>query len=149
MSVKWLKILKLVCMEAQAMWVILRRDSVAAGDDADAPHEKTITVPDGSGIEAIIITVAKSGYLASISGGKATWSATSNIPLAVVAQEWEQPRMVSAFPVDWKQLNWERDVLRLYFTYYAQLDPQLVYETLRRWVQSAGNGKGASVRAPY
>jgi hypothetical protein len=120
------------------MQVFLRRDSVAAGDDADAPHEKIITVPDGSSIEAIITRVAKSGYLASIQGGKATWSATSNIPLAVVAQEWEKPRMQSSFPVDLKKLNWGGGGLRLYFTYYAQLDPQLVFETLRRWAQSAG-----------
>jgi len=68
------------------MQVFLTRDSVAAGDDVDAPHDMTITVPDGSSIEAIVATVAKSGYLASIRGGKATWVATSKIPLAVVAQ---------------------------------------------------------------
>jgi hypothetical protein len=119
------------------MQVILRRDSVAAGDDADAPHEQTITVPDTASVEEIITLVAQSGYLASISGGKATWSATSNIPLAVVAQEWEKPHMLSSFPVDWKRLNRGDGGLLLYFTYYAQLDPQLVYETLRRWVGSA------------
>lgn len=120
------------------MQVFLRRDSVAAGDDADAPHDKTITVPDGAAIEAIIATVAQSGYLASISGGKATWSATSKIPLAVVAQEWDKPRMLSSFPIKRDQLDRADGRLRLYFTYYAQLDPQLVYETLRRWLQSVG-----------
>ena len=120
------------------MQVILRRDSVAAGDDADAPHEQTISVPDGLDIEAIIARAAQSGYLASISGGKATWSATSKIPLAVVAQEWDyQPKLLSFFPVEPHQLDRVDGRLRLYFTYYAQLDPQIVYETLRRWQGSA------------
>ncbi len=118
------------------MRIFLRRDSVAAGDDVDGPHDKTITVPDNSNIEEIVTIVARSGYLASISGGRATWSATSKIPLAVVAQEWDKPRMLPSFPVDLKRLNWRGGGLRLYFTYYAQLDPNLVYETLRRWVES-------------
>jgi hypothetical protein len=118
------------------MQVFLRRDSVAAGDDANAPHDKTITVPDGSNIETIINIVVKSGYLPSIQGGKATWSATSKIPLAVIAQEWESPRRLLYYSIELNKLDMVNKSLRLHLTYYAQLDPQIVFETLQRWLLS-------------
>jgi hypothetical protein len=119
------------------MQVLLRRDSVAAGDDVDAPHDKTITVADDASIEAIITTVAQSHYLASIGGGKATWSANSKFPLAIIAQEWDyQPKMLSRSVIPVNKLDMVDGRLRLYFTYYTQLDPQVVFETLKRWTYS-------------
>ncbi|MEO8606386.1 MAG: hypothetical protein ABI690_00770 [Chloroflexota bacterium] len=119
------------------MQIFLTRDSVAAGDDADAPHQKTITVPDDASVEEIITIVAKSNYLASIFGGKATWSANSKLPLAVVAQEWDKPKMLSYTPVTVKRLVVADGSLHLHFTYYTQLDPNIVFETLKRWGQWA------------
>jgi hypothetical protein len=119
------------------MQVFLMRDSVAAGDDADAPHAKTITVPDGSSLEAIITMVAQSGYLAYIGGGKATWSANSKIPLAIVAQEWDKPKMLSYYTVPFSKVKMVDGNLHLYFTYYMQLDPNVVFEVLKRWGQTA------------
>lgn len=123
------------------MQVFLRRDSVAAGDDADAPHDKTISVPNSSSLEEIITIILHSGYLASIQGGKATWSATSNIPLGVIAQEWAKPKMLTPYPIDFKKLDRVGHDLRIHFTYYAQLDPQTVFQTLQRWVQSELNAR--------
>jgi len=119
------------------MQVFLTRDSVAAGDDADAPHARTTTVPDGTSIEAIVAIIAKSGYLASIRGGKATWVVTSKIPLAVVAQEWEKPKMLLDKPrlddvVRFNKLDTVDNGLRLHFRYFVQRDPQIVYEELQR-----------------
>ncbi len=116
------------------MQVLLVRDSVAAGDDVDAPHEMTMIIPDGLSIEDIIRVVAKSGYLASIEGGKATWSVGSKMPLAVVAQEWDEPKMLLRASIGMPQLDLVNDRLRLHFTYYAQHDPDTVYDVLRRWV---------------
>jgi hypothetical protein len=119
------------------MQVLLRRDSVAAGDDAEAPHDRTITVPNDATIETIITIIGQLRYLASISGGKATWSVTSRFPLAVVAQEWDyKPQMLVHTEIAMNRLDVVDGNLRLYFTYYAQLDPQLVFETLRRWTAS-------------
>ena len=116
------------------MQVLLVRDSVAAGDDVDAPHEQTMIIPDGLSIENIIRVVAKSGYLASIAGGKATWSVGSKMPLAVVAQEWDEPKMLLQTSIGTAQLDLVDNRLRLHFTYYGQHDPDVVYDVLRRWV---------------
>lgn len=124
------------------MQVFLTRDSVAAGDDADAPHNQTITVADYMSVEDIVAQVARSGYLASIGGGKATWSASSRYPLAVVAQEWDKPKLLYAFKLNKLDYVENENALYMHFTYYAQLDPQIVYETLRRLVGTGLNLRG-------
>lgn len=116
------------------MLVFLVRDSVAAGDDVDAPHEQTMTIPDGLSIEDIITLIAKSGYLASIQGGKATWSVGSKGPLAAVAQQWDAPKMLLQTSFGTNHLDLVDDRLRLHFTYYAQHDPDVVYDILHRWL---------------
>jgi hypothetical protein len=39
--------------------------------------------------------IVGSGYLASIAGGYASWVVMSNIPIAVVAQQWPAARMLT------------------------------------------------------
>jgi hypothetical protein len=111
--------------------VFLTRDSVAAGDDIDAPHKKTMVISNTSNVEEIIIAVVNSHYLASISGGYATWSAISNIPVAVVAQEWDKPKMLSAIPVKLSSLDVVDNAIRLHFCYHAQKNPDDVFEVLK------------------
>jgi hypothetical protein len=113
------------------MNVHLTRDSVAAGDDADAPHQKTLMISNTSNVEEIIMAVVNARYLASISGGHATWSAISNIPVAVVAQEWDKPKMLSAIPIPLKSLDVIDNAIRLHFCYHAQRNPDDVFEVLR------------------
>jgi hypothetical protein len=76
--------------------------------------------------------VARSGYLASIEGGKATWSAASNIPLAVIAQQWSDPKPLPGLPFAARRLDVRGDTLRIHFSYHAQQDPDVVYEVLSR-----------------
>ena len=114
------------------MNVYLSRDSVCAGDDVDAPHSKTISFPDGTAILDVLTQVAHSGYLASIAGGEATWSATSNIPLAVVAQQWSKPKPLPALLYSSPALDVKDNALRIHFNYHAQQNPDKVYETLSR-----------------
>ncbi len=111
------------------MNVYLSRDSVCAGDDVDAPHAKQIVVADGTSIEDILSNVSHSGYLPSIAGGKATWSASSNVPLGVVAQEWAKPKLF--FRIFEDLLDIEDKTLRIHFSYHVQIDPGVVYEVLR------------------
>jgi hypothetical protein len=111
------------------MQVYVSRGSVAAGDDVDAPNADSIAVPDGTPLEEIIGGIAKSGYLPTIEGGQASWSVTSNIPVAVVAQQWAQPRMFFLLR-GMKELDSRDGVLRLYFNYHAQVDPETVYTIL-------------------
>jgi hypothetical protein len=114
------------------MNVYLSRASVCAGDDVDAPHNKTISFPDGTAVLDILTHVAHSGYLASIAGGEATWSATSNVPLAVIAQQWSTPKALPALSYSSPALDWNDDTLRIHFNYHAQENPDKVYEILAR-----------------
>lgn len=50
----------------------ITRDSVAAGDDVDAPHRRRITVAASTSLSEVLAEVRRLGYLARISGGKAT-----------------------------------------------------------------------------
>ena len=113
------------------MKVRLTRESVAMGDDADAPHHYEITVADDASLSAIIKVVVQSHYLASIAGGRATWTVISRIPIAVVAQQWAESRMLT--PVSsLSSLNFSGNVLSIHFDYRAQQDPDLVYEEFQR-----------------
>lgn len=114
------------------MNLYVTRESVAAGDDVDAPHARTFAIPDAAPLEAALATVLAAHYLPSVSGGLATWSVTSNIPLAVIAQQWSAPRMLFRTSEDLKALDRAPGLLRLHFNYHAQLDPEIVLEVLRR-----------------
>ncbi|HKA46085.1 MAG TPA: hypothetical protein VKF40_29105 [Burkholderiales bacterium] len=105
------------------------RGSVAAGDDVDAPHARDFTFPDGATLEQIVGGIADSSYLAKITGGQATWTVVSNIPVAVVAQQWSKPRMLPMVEDRRDKLEHRNGVLTLHFNYHAQIDPETVYKT--------------------
>ena len=119
------------------MDILITRDSVAAGDDIEAPHERTLSFPDGMSLEEIIGKVSSSGYLASITGGKATWSVVSRAPLAVVAQQWSKPRLLVWRPQSISALRSKHGIPHLHFNYHAQQDPEVVCEVLMRLGPSA------------
>lgn len=57
--------------------VVLTRDSVAAGDDSDAPHEKTVTVH--SFMDPVLLArTLSTGYLPSVAGVGHTWTCVVN-----------------------------------------------------------------------
>ena len=120
------------------MKLYLTRDSVHAGDDGDAPHERNLAVPDRSTLDQVLAAVLAARYLPSISGGKATWSVTSNLPLAVVAEQWPAPRLLFLTDAQVRELDWQGDTLRLQFNYHAQAEPELVLDVLRRLKLRAG-----------
>jgi hypothetical protein len=79
--------------------LILWRDSVCAGDDCDAPHELALAVGADS-LGSFIKRLLAADYLPSISGGNATWilktERHTDRALAVIAQQWAEPRFVVA-----------------------------------------------------
>jgi hypothetical protein len=107
------------------------RDSVAAGDDADAPHERTFSFRDSPSPLAAVARIVAEGYLARIFGGKATWSVESGVLLAVVAQQWSEPRLVPWQEPAWLQLDQAGGIYRLHFNYHAQIDPEIVLRILK------------------
>ena len=114
------------------MRLVVTRDSVAAGDDVDAPHLEEMDAPVGSDASEAVLLITRTGYLPPISGGRATWSIVSNLPIAVIAQQWSEPRMLSSIPEKLGNLKHEGDALRLHVNYHAQQDPEVVFEVLRR-----------------
>jgi hypothetical protein len=110
----------------------LTRDSVAAGDDLDAPHELALLVTDDTTTEAMVQAILEANYLPRIADGVATWSVVSDRPLAVIAQQWPEPRMVSDLPHPPEQLRREAGGYRFHVNYHVQQDPETVLEVLRR-----------------
>ncbi|MBF0387547.1 MAG: hypothetical protein HQL20_06790 [Candidatus Omnitrophica bacterium] len=110
--------------------IYFNRNSVCAGDDVDS-HIKEYEVPETLSIREIISFVIRENYLPKISGGKATWSVFSNVPLAVIAQQWVAPRFFwPAAENKRNELYSENGVLKFYINYHGQLDPDLVVKVL-------------------
>ncbi len=109
----------------------ITRDSVCAGDDCDAPHTCIVAIDERLGVEKLIEQAIKAAQLPSISGGQATWCISSAIPLAVIAQQWQAPRMLRAIPPKLDELDIKGHEIELHVSYFAQQDPNSVYETLK------------------
>jgi hypothetical protein len=118
---------------AGARFLIVWRDSVAAGDDADAPHEWILAVGPDATVSEVVERVLRAapGYLASIGGGKATWIIETDRPIAVVAQQWEEPRyLVPAGAPVWSVVS-PAARPHLQARYWCQVEPERVVEALR------------------
>jgi hypothetical protein len=113
------------------MKILATRDSVAAGDDIDAPHERQFSFPGLASVEQAIDLIVNSGYLAGVQGG-ATWSVVSGIPVSVIAQEWNYSRSVNSQSQGLTALEIRNGLIRLHFNYHAQTDPEIVLEVLKR-----------------
>jgi hypothetical protein len=91
------------------MELVITRDSVASGDDADAPHERRLDVPASADVAALVAPA----------GGR------DGRIVAVLAQQWNAPQYVVApdepFGAD-----------RLHFGYLTQRDPDTVLAECRR-----------------
>jgi hypothetical protein len=110
--------------------VTVERDSVCAGDDVDAPHSESIWTRQDCTLAHVLECIRDMGYLARISGGRATWIVESNRPLAVMAQQWNSPRFLVAPEtrlVDCADLSGRRS---LFFRYWCQVDPGVVFDCL-------------------
>ncbi|MFC7306663.1 hypothetical protein ACFQVC_20840 [Streptomyces monticola] len=103
--------------------VVLTRDSVAAGDDATAPHEELRSYPGESTLSAVLASVLAGYYLPTVAGGRSTWVLRSgSSALAVVSQEWPAPRYAAS-----EGHRLEGDRVRLHFSYEGQRDPEEVW----------------------
>ena len=116
----------------------LTRDSVAAGDDFDAPHEKLLHVKIEPTWTAIFNAILEQKYLPTIGSGNATWVGVSLEPVAVLAQQWQwRARPIGHEPGVPSDLRDEQGRLRVHFSYLAQLDPEVAFEVLSRCSFSA------------
>ena len=115
--------------------LVVWRESVCAGDDCDAPHELILTVGNDS-LRGVTDRLIAAHYLASITGGRATWILQAGDQegrsLAVLAQEWAQPRFLVAS--DAEALTYVQSGARphLLVRYWCQVDPAKVFDCLQR-----------------
>ena len=114
------------------MKAYVTRDSVSAGDDVHAPHARRFRIRAEFTVSDLVGQALQASQLPRINGGKATWGLSSNIPLAVAAQEWDGPELVSQFPLDPDLLDQSNGEIRMHWSYFAQFDPDLVLEVLRQ-----------------
>ncbi|MGH7282757.1 MAG: hypothetical protein ACRELY_14620 [Polyangiaceae bacterium] len=82
--------------------------------------------------EAFIANVRAAYSLPQIAGGQATWCLASRRPIAVFAQQWSKPRMVSWNMHDVLTTTTVDGIMHVHFTYFAQIDPEITFEILRR-----------------
>jgi len=108
----------------------ISRSSVCAGDDADAPHSRSVAVSDTMPIKFVIQSILDSGYLAEISGGHATWIVELGSPVAVVAQQWSKPRFLANPDSPISEFINDSKFKSLHFNYWVQQDPELVFNCL-------------------
>ena len=109
----------------------LTRDSVAAGDDFDAPHVRQLNVPACDTALALVEEILKEHYLPNITGGRATWVVSSHQPFAVCAQEWPRPKELG-LPIPMTALATKGGDIRLHFSYIGQIEPKVVHDVLWR-----------------
>ncbi len=108
--------------------VQLDRDSVCAGDDV-VSHVQPLQVDADATIGALLATIRRMRYLARIDGGQATWLIDAAGPgqgcIGVVAQQWHEARLT--LPAATPLTDLLRDPPCLYFRYWCQADPALVF----------------------
>jgi hypothetical protein len=113
------------------MKVYVTRTSVCAGDDVDAPHNTTLSLSDDFTLDDIVWAIQQARYLPNIDGGQATWSVASGIPIAVMTQQWLEPRMLTSLDFVKDKLDIVDRTIRVHVNYHAQTDPQIVWKVLR------------------
>jgi hypothetical protein len=107
------------------------RDSVCAGDDIDPPHGRVVLMPETDSLEVVVQSVVASYALPVITGGAATWCLGSLQPIALIAQQWSAPKLISWNP-ELSRCKIVDGLFLLHFSYFAQTDPDLVLEVLKR-----------------
>jgi len=118
------------------MKILLTRDSVCAGDDADAPHSRLLSIDDDCSVAQLLEAIRLEG-LPAIAGGHASWVASSAKPLGVLAQQWLESRTIWGMSYGTvmsrtKELDWSDSCLRVHLSYLAQIDPELVLSVVER-----------------
>jgi len=103
----------------------ITRDSVHAGDDCDAPHQRWLTRSESESLDSVMQSILSDAYLPQIFGGQASWIVCGPGALAVVAQQWKAPH----FLVDAQTAIADFDELT--FVYWCQVDPDKLIKCLQ------------------
>ncbi len=117
-------------VDAATFAIAIDRGSVHAGDDDG--HVVVRTVRPDLRLSLLLKQLRDDRYLPSIRGGQATWviesSGNGRKAIAVMAEEWDAPRLV--VPDESVARHFAGVRPALYFDYRAQVDPAAVLSTL-------------------
>jgi len=109
------------------------RDDVHASDDAPS---RLVVLHGAMTMVEVLEHATAGGYLPQISGGRATWVAETNggsmgalMPIAVLAQQWAEPRFLIASSATVSD-HFGEVAPRLRFRYRCQVEPSVVLQTL-------------------
>lgn len=110
----------------------LTRDSVAAGDDVDAPHERVVVIErpvvTPADLQAVLAEIAP-GYLPDVAG-TATWAAYSGMPMMVFSNRGTAPRPFWLMDSELGRLALREGVISVYFAYLASTPAEAAYEVI-------------------
>ncbi|WP_266168752.1 hypothetical protein [Dyella subtropica] len=116
----------------ETLLIYADRDSVCAGDDGEA-HERPFAAPMSASVHQLIELAQSACCLATIAGGHATWIVEAGghggKPIAVVAQQWQKPRLLVAESETVGRL-FAIHKAAVFFKYWCQADPECVFEAL-------------------
>lgn len=122
------------------MRIVVDRDSVAMGDDTDS-HRRDVDVAPATAIGVLLERIRPD---ASIAGGHASWVVLAGPPvgpddltsrgrpIGVYAQEWGSTRLFGRGDISVRELAAGGGVLTIFFSYQAQVDPEIVFDRCRR-----------------
>jgi hypothetical protein len=107
--------------------VNLNRDSVCAGDDCDS-HRIELEFDAKATIRDLVKRIKKSNYLASITGGKATWILmNAGNEIAVLAQQWGDAKCFLPEATLLSDLHSHDNQMFFFVKYLGQLPPDSIY----------------------
>lgn len=83
----------------------------------------------------------------NIQGGKATWSVVTSIPIAVIAQQWAEPRLLPMIDGRVEKLANTDGNIRIHVNYHAQIDPEIVLAVLQELKLPESNQQSQAIAA--
>ena len=110
--------------------LVVWRDSVAMGDDIDAPHELRLPAAPDATVGDVVKRLLAANYLASVMGG-ATWIVEGERPLAVLAQRWKKARFLVPLETPVWTAARADGAPHLDVRYWCQVDAGRVFDALR------------------
>jgi len=103
--------------------VVLRRDSVCAGDDIDAPHEEKIVMPSTATLAQLFLELEKIKYLPSIAGKNESWEAYINQKLICrFGKNIDHPTFVVNEDITLSKFSSTNSEISVQLRYFSSLD---------------------------
>ena len=112
------------------MHVLVQREHTGATGDASALTARRYEVPDGVSVLDFLRFVRDAHMLPAVDGGRATWVAEGEGPLAVVTQEYRESWMLAPRDAPLVEVAGRLPRPHVLFRYLAQRAPEDAFRSL-------------------